>query len=140
MVARARALLVLVSVAGLALPLAACSGGDGGVAATEQDFTITLEDTELPAGETTFDISNEAEQTHEFVVIKTDLAADQLPTDDSGDVDENGEGIEPVDEVEDIAAGSTESLTVNLDPGNYVVICNLPGHYRQGMHQAFTVS
>ena len=93
-----------------------------------------------PAGDITFDITNDAEQTHEFVVFKTDLAADQLPTDENGDVDEAGEGVEHVDEVEDIEGGSTQSLTVNLDAGSYVLICNLPGHYGQGMHAGFTVS
>jgi uncharacterized cupredoxin-like copper-binding protein len=139
MVLRPRALAILAAI-GLAVPLASCSGDSGGVEATEVDYKITLDETSLPAGSTTFDISNDAEQTHEFVVIKTDLDAADLPTDDSGDVDEEGEGIQPVDEVEDIAAGSTESLTVDLDAGNYVVICNLPGHYRQGMHSSFTVS
>jgi uncharacterized cupredoxin-like copper-binding protein len=133
-------MLAVVAVLGLAGPLAACSGDSGGVGVTEADYKITLEDTELPAGETTFDISNDAEQTHEFVIIKTDLAEGDLPTGDDGDVDEEGEGIEPVDEVEDIEQGATESLTVDLDAGSYVAICNLPGHYRQGMHASFTVS
>jgi uncharacterized cupredoxin-like copper-binding protein len=139
MVVRSR-MLAVVAVLGLAGPLAACSGDSGGVGVTEADYKITLEDTELPAGETTFDISNDAEQTHEFVIIKTDLAEGDLPTGDDGDVDEEGEGIEPVDEVEDIEQGATESLTVDLDAGSYVAICNLPGHYRQGMHASFTVS
>jgi hypothetical protein len=55
-----------------------------------------------PAGDITFDITNDAEQTHEFVVFQTDLAEDQLPTDEDGNVDEAGEGVELVDEVEDI--------------------------------------
>jgi uncharacterized cupredoxin-like copper-binding protein len=29
---------------------------------------------------------------------------------------------------------------VNLDAGSYVFICNLPGHYQQGMHASFTAS
>jgi uncharacterized cupredoxin-like copper-binding protein len=139
MLVRQRVLAVAAVIA-LAVPLTACSSDSGGVNATEVDYKITLDKTTLPTGETTFDIHNEAEQTHEFVVIKTDLAPDSLPTDKNGDVDEEGAGIEPVDEVEDIAAGSTESLTVNLDAGSYVAICNLPGHYRQGMHTGFTVS
>jgi uncharacterized cupredoxin-like copper-binding protein len=30
-------------------------------------------------------------------------------------------------------------LTVDLDPGNYVVICNIPGHYAAGMHAELTI-
>jgi hypothetical protein len=47
------------------------------------------------------------EDTHEFVVFKTDLAADALPTASDGSVDEEGEGVELVDEIEDIAVGDT---------------------------------
>ena len=120
---------------------AGCSSDDEGtVAVTVADFSVTPDPDSAPAGEITFDITNDAEQTHEFVVFKTDLAPDQLPTDEDGDVDEAGEGVEHIDEIEDIGAGSTQSLTVNLDAGSYVLICNLPGHYAQGMHAGFTVS
>ena len=130
--------LLVVSFAGALMMLPACSGS-GGVGVTLADYSVTPDASSAPAGDVTFDITNDAEQTHEFVVFKTDLAADQLPTNDDGDVDEKGEGVEHIDEIEDIAGGSNESLTVNLDAGNYVLICNLPGHYRQGMHASFTV-
>jgi uncharacterized cupredoxin-like copper-binding protein len=116
-----------------------CSSDSGGVGVTEADFSITLDESSAPAGDVTFDIQNDAEQTHEFVVFKTDLAPDALPTNEDGDVDEEGEGVQHIDEVEDIAGGSSAELTVNLDSGAYVLICNLPGHYAQGMHTEFTV-
>jgi uncharacterized cupredoxin-like copper-binding protein len=126
---------------GLALVTAGCSSDDdGGVAVTLADFTITADPDSASAGEVTFDVTNDAEQTHEFVVFQTDLAPDQLPTDEGGDVDEAGEGVALVDEIEDIEGGSTQSLTVNLDAGSYVLICNLPGHYGQGMLAGFTVN
>jgi uncharacterized cupredoxin-like copper-binding protein len=118
--------------------LSGCGGG--GIGVTLADYSVTPEDTSAEAGDVTFDVTNDAEQTHEFVVIKTDLAEDQLPTDENGDVSETGEGMEVVDEIEDVEAGSSQSLTVNLDAGGYVLICNLPGHYRQGMHSSFTVA
>ena len=116
-----------------------CSSDTGGVGVTEADLSITLDESSAPAGDVTFDIQNDAEQTHEFVVFKTDLAPDALPTNEDGDVDEEGEGVEHIDEVEDIVGGSSAELTVNLDAGAYVLICNLPGHYAQGMHTEFTV-
>lgn len=125
----------------LALMGASCGDDGGGVGATLADFSITLDANSADAGEVTFDVTNEADQTHEFVVLKTDIAEDQLPTDDAGDVDEAGDpGIELVDEIEDIEGGAAPSLTVNLEAGNYVLICNLPGHYAQGMHASFTVN
>jgi uncharacterized cupredoxin-like copper-binding protein len=131
---------LLITAAVLALVLPACSSDDGGIGVTESDYKIVPEESSAAAGELTFDIHNDAEQTHEFVVFKTDLAADQLPTNEDGDVDEEGEGVEAIDEIEDIEGGTDQSLTVTLDAGDYVFICNLPGHYRQGMHVSFTVT
>jgi uncharacterized cupredoxin-like copper-binding protein len=114
--------------------------GTGDVEATEQDFSIALDPSQASSGEVSFDIKNLGPQTHEFVVFETDLAPDALPTADDGTVDEEGEGVQHIDEVEDIAACTAESLSVNLEPANYVIICNLPGHYAAGMHTAFTVA
>ena len=48
--------------------------------------------------------------------------------------------IDLIDEVEDLAPGTSSSLDVNLDAGAYVLVCNLPAHYEQGMFAAFTVA
>lgn len=142
--------LVVSMVVGLALVAASCGDDDGGsgdggtadgtVSATLADYSITLDQSSAPAGDVAFNVTNEAEQVHEFVVLQTDLAEDALPTDDAGDVDEAGDpGITLVDEIEDIQPGDTPTLNVTLEAGSYVIICNLPGHYSQGMHTAFTV-
>jgi uncharacterized cupredoxin-like copper-binding protein len=138
----------------LALPLllvgiAGCGDdGDGGggdddsagttVDATLQDFSIDLSADSASAGQVTFAITNNGPSTHEFVVLATDLAPGDLPTDDAGDVAEDE--VTPVDEAEDIADGDHPELTVDLEPGHYVVICNVPGHYRQGMAAELTVT
>lgn len=126
--------------AGVLLVSTGCSSDSGGIGTTEADYSITLDEDTAPAGDVTFDIQNDAGQVHEFVVFKTDLAPEALPTDDAGDVDEEGEGVTHIDRVVDIAGGSSDSLTVKLDAGSYVLICNLPGHYKQGMHTGFTVT
>jgi uncharacterized cupredoxin-like copper-binding protein len=124
------------------------SGGGGGttVAVTLQEFAIAAVPASVPAGSVTFETTNTGpEDIHEFVVIKTDLAPDALPTVADGSVDEEGEGIEPVDEIEDIEVGATPSLTVDLAAGNYVLICNIyteseqESHYQEGMRTAFMV-
>jgi uncharacterized cupredoxin-like copper-binding protein len=125
---------------------AACGGGGGGneVRVTEKDFSITLNKSSMKTGEITFSVKNDGPSVHEFVIFDTDLAADQLPTtqDENGVeiVDEEGEGVSAVDEIEDIAVGSTQELKVTLEPGTYVMICNLPAHYQQGMRTSFTVT
>jgi uncharacterized cupredoxin-like copper-binding protein len=77
--------------------------------------------------------------------MKTDLEIDALPTLPDGSVDEEGEGLEVIDEIEDLPVGETQSVTVDLEAGNYALICNIydetedEAHYEQGMHTAFTV-
>ena len=139
MASRLQRWMVMPAAIALGLTVGSCGGG-GGIGATLVDFSITLDESSASAGDVTFDVTNEAEQPHEFVVFKTDLAEDALPVDDAGDVDETGEGVELINELEDIAPGDTPSLTVTLDAASYVIICNVPGHYKQGMHTAFTVS
>ena len=139
MASRLQRLFVVPAAAVLVFAVGSCGGG-GGIGAALADYSITLDESTASAGDVTFDVTNEAEQPHEFVVFKTDLAPDALPVDADGNVDEAGAGVELVDEIEDIGPGDTPSLTVNLDAANYVIICNIPGHYAQGMHTPFVVS
>ncbi|MGH2656547.1 MAG: hypothetical protein ACRDIZ_07610 [Actinomycetota bacterium] len=144
LVTRGRGLLAAALLAGLALP--ACAGGGGTVAVTLQEFAVIPAQDSVSAGEVTFEVENIGpEDVHEFVVIRTDLAPDALPTDGNGVVEEEGAGMEVIDEIEDIPVGETQSLTVDLDAGNYVLICNIwdeeeeEAHYAMGMRTAFTV-
>jgi uncharacterized cupredoxin-like copper-binding protein len=141
--------LVLALAVGVSLSLlgAACGGGGETVAVTLQEFAVSVSPSSVSAGEVTFNVTNNGpNDTHEFVVIRTDLGPTELPTDETGAVDENGEGIEGVDEIEDIAVGDTPTLTVDdLPAGNYVLICNIydeaeqESHYQEGMRASFTV-
>jgi uncharacterized cupredoxin-like copper-binding protein len=123
-----------------AFALVACGGGDDAVGVELVDFEITPEETSLPAGEVSFDVHNDANQVHEFVVARTDLQSGDLPTGDDGNVSEETDQLEVVDEIEDIEGGASPTLTVDLAPGHYVLFCNLPGHYQQGMHADLTVT
>jgi uncharacterized cupredoxin-like copper-binding protein len=142
-----RSLIRLSLPTALLLLLAACGGGGNKVGATLSNFKIDLDKTSAKSGDVSFNIKNNGPSVHEFVVFKTDLAPDQLPTTtaDNGAtiVDEEGQGVEAIDEKEDIPVGSSTTLKVNLAPGKYVLICNIEtdgGHYELGMHAAFTVS
>ena len=112
------------------------------VKATEADGTIKLDKTSSDTGNIDFEIQNTGKLTHEFVVLKTDLAQDKLPlTADRSTVDESADGVDEVCEREGIAPGTQAELSFDdLASGNYVLICNVPGHYGLGMHTAFTVS
>lgn len=127
--------------------LAGCSSAGGTVNVTLQEWSVTPDKTEISAGSVTFEVSNTGpDDVHEFVVIKTDLAAADLPVDSTGKVDEAGGGMEVEGEIEDIAVDSSESLTLDLAAGTYVLLCNIydegekEAHYSEGMRAAFTVN
>jgi uncharacterized cupredoxin-like copper-binding protein len=42
-------------------------------------------------------------------------------------------------EIADVAPGDTKKGTFKLTAGKYVMFCNLPGHYTQGMYGTLTV-
>jgi uncharacterized cupredoxin-like copper-binding protein len=137
----ARTIRYVLAAAALSVAFAGCSSS-GGVKATESDFKIVLDKTSASSGDVTFNVNNDGPSTHEFVVFKTDLPEASLPTKKENGaviVDEEGQGVTHIDEVEDVAKGASEDLTVNLKPGKYVVLCNLPTHYQLGMHASFTV-
>lgn len=100
------------------------------------DWKINLDNATGKAGAITFSVSNKGANVHEFVVVKTDLAADKLPV--SGNlVDESA--FTPVDEIEDIEPNAAPTLTVTLAAGHYVLLCNIEEHYGKGMHADLTV-
>jgi uncharacterized cupredoxin-like copper-binding protein len=104
---------------------------------TMKDFSLEATPATFDAGDITFGIQNDGPSTHEFVVIRTDVAPDALPV-ENGLIPEDQ--IDLVDEAEDIAPGTNTSLDVKLEPGSYVLVCNLPAHYEAGMHAPFTVT
>ena len=106
------------------------------VAVTLTEMSVKLSSVTVPAGEVTFDLANTGTVEHEFVILKTDIAAGALPA----NLDEPGKAAEigHVDEQDPVAA--TAALTVDLRPGHYILLCNKPGHYAAGMYVAFTVS
>jgi uncharacterized cupredoxin-like copper-binding protein len=97
------------------------------------EFKVVPTATTAGAGKVTFAVHNAGAVTHEFVVLRTAKpAADLLRgarADEAGNVGETG----------DLRAGASKSITLNLKPGHYALICNLPGHYTSGQHTDFTV-
>jgi uncharacterized cupredoxin-like copper-binding protein len=125
---------------------AGSGSASGAVNVTLQEWAVVPAAMSATAGDVTFHVTNTGpEDEHELVVIRTDLDPGALPTKVDGSVDESGAGIEVVDEVEELAVGSSADLTVNLPAGKYVLICNIydetekEAHYQQGMRTGFEV-
>lgn len=126
----------------VAAALTGCSSGPTKVDVSLTTYAITFSTDSIKAGDVVFHVVNDAtDQVHEFVIFKTDLPADQLPLTAEGIVDEEGAGITFIDEVEDVENGTPQDLTVTLEPGRYVALCNVDTnlHYSHGMYLEFIV-
>jgi uncharacterized cupredoxin-like copper-binding protein len=108
------------------------------VAVHEQEYVISPAPATVAAGRVQFQISNDGNATHELIVVRTDLADGNLPRNADGLVDTTGLTI--VGLAQDIVAGRSASVAADLTPGHYVLMCNISGHYANGMHTAFSVT
>ena len=123
-----------VAVLALALGLlSACGGDDGGsgsagsttndgsgsgsgsgttITATEADFSITLDEDTLTAGDYAIEVVNDGGATHDLVVER------------------DGEDVAGTDT---IAPGESTTLNVTLDEGEYLFYCSIGNHRAMGM-------
>jgi len=88
------------------------------VAVSLMEFDIDMP-TELPAGPTTFEVTNDGTVEHSFEI--------------------EGQGIE--EELEQhLQPGASDTLTVDLTPGTYAVYCPVDNHEAEGMRVELTVT
>ena len=130
-----------------AAPEASAEAPGSTVGVTLQEWAVVPDADSVPAGQVTFSVTNNGpEDVHEFVILRTDLEPGALPTDESGAVTEDAEGMAVVDEIEDLAIGATQEVTAPLTAGKYVLLCNVysaeeqEAHYQLGMRTPFTVT
>jgi uncharacterized cupredoxin-like copper-binding protein len=98
------------------------------------DFKIDPAATKLRAGKVTFDVTNTGKIAHEMVVVRTNKPAGDLAK--GRGASEKGS----IGEVSGLKTGDTKTLSLDLKPGHYALICNEPGHYKAGMFTDLTVS
>jgi len=117
------------------------AGAVPNIAVTEKDFSIQATPATVKGGLVDFTVSNAGPSAHEFLIFRADQAPDALPTGSDGRVDESSDQITKVlDSGDNIAPNGSKVFHAALTPGKYAMVCNLPGHYRAGMHEAFTVN
>jgi uncharacterized cupredoxin-like copper-binding protein len=107
---------------------------------TQKEFALGVSAGTVRSGSVPITVTNNGTIEHEFVAFKTELAETDLPlVADGSRIDEKGSGITHLDpEAEDVKPNTSKSITIVFAPGRYVLVCNLPAHYKQGMHVVLT--
>jgi len=100
-----------------------------------KEFTVATSVKSVPAGRVTFVVKNAGKMKHELLVIRSDKNPRLLPMEGQKASDAGAKG-----ETGELSPGLTKRLTLTLAPGKYILICNLPGHYKAGQYLAFTVT
>ena len=130
-------------IACLLIALAAGCGGSSpqassgrSVKVTERDFKIKAPQ-RIPAGRTSFAVDNLGPIRHELIVAHETKGGPPIAA-DGIDVDEEGLEDAEVEELEPQEPG-VHTLHLNLKPGRYVLLCNMSGHFKGGMHTELVV-
>lgn len=117
----------------------------GGMMSGARMMNVAASPSSVPAGQVSFRVWNAGMMVHELVILPLQpggvgtrtVGSDGLVS-EAGSLGEAsrtcGEGAG-----DGIAPGAAGWVTLSLDPGRYVLICNLPGHYAMGMFTGLEV-
>ncbi len=108
---------------------------DADILAEVKEWAISLSGTSAPAGEVTFGLTNVGNIPHKFIVLRSELSGEELLSQidpASSRLDEAA--LDVIGEQAEFSPGKTKTLTLSLEPGRYVVLCNVAGHFGSGMH------
>ena len=111
-------------------------------------YTMTPSTMSVAAGSITFDIVNEGLIAHEFKVVKlSEMGMDLTAlTTEAGLIPESGSTVEGVGEIlgslteADLPKDGSDGLTLDLEAGDYLLLCNVATHYQLGMWSEFQVT
>jgi uncharacterized cupredoxin-like copper-binding protein len=100
---------------------------------------ITLDHATLAPGRVTFEATNESKELNHELVVVSDRGTGALPIDAQHDrVDMHA--VRRLGEIADLAPGKSGKQTLNLGPGNYLPLCNRPGHFKDGAVAKLTIA
>ena len=113
------------------------SGAQGSQSAAAADVNVTLGDMwvkasapTVKAGKVTFGVKNEGATMHGLAMVAAPAKVDGGMVDHSTFLAKGG----------DLAAGASETVSADLKPGKYELICHVPGHYAGGQKLPFEVT
>ena len=101
---------------------------------------VKVDKASIKAGTVTFVVKNVSKTIiHEMILSPLADGVVELPyLKDENRVDE--EKAEHLGEVSELDPGKSGSLTVDLKPGKYIIYCNIPAHFVDGMWTEITVT
>nr|WP_275125813.1 sulfocyanin-like copper-binding protein [Vibrio fluvialis] len=100
---------------------------------------IKLDVPSVVEGSVSFEVINSSKtMVHEMLVVKVNNFHESLPyqTNEARVIEDK---VQDFGEVSELEPGQSGSLTVNLKPGKYLLLCNISGHYERGMFTPFIV-
>ena len=101
---------------------------------------IKVSDVYVKPGDITFEVVNASEDTyHEMIIARLKDMTQIFPYNNNEERVEE-EKIMDLGEVSELEPGGTGALRINLQPGSYLLFCNIPGHFRAGMWTVLTVT
>ena len=105
-----------------------------------KSMTIKTDAQSVKAGPVTFEVSNDSKSlVHEMIVVSVAEPGVRLPYDRKDDrVIESK--IKDLGEASDLKPGEKKTLSLTLKPGNYLLICNQPEHFKSGMKASLMVT
>ena len=94
------------------------------------DMWVKSDKASVKAGKVTFGVTNEGATTHGMAMSLVPVKASGGMLDEASLL---GKGM-------DLATGDAETISVDLKPGNYEIVCYIPGHYAAGQKLPFKVT
>lgn len=102
-------------------------------------FKIEADKFAVPAGLVTFKVTNASGSSeHEMLVVPISGMQTPLPY-NAAENRADEQALHSVGEVAELDPGKSGELTVDLKPGLYALLCNIPGHYGAGMWRVIAV-
>ena len=119
---------------GAAAPRATAAADTAAVKVVMKEWFFKASVPRHVTGRVTFVVRNAGKMPHEFLILRTNSPAKALKLRGTRAVETGRKG-----RIVAFRGGATKRLTLNLAPGKYVLLCNLPGHYKAGQAINFVV-
>jgi uncharacterized cupredoxin-like copper-binding protein len=107
---------------------------------TVREWGIELSSARSTSGEVSIGLTNGGTIPHEFIVVRTELTTEELlATVDPASNRLDEAMLDAAGEQPEFAPGEVKLLTLDLSPGKYIVLCNIAGHFSNGMHASLEI-